>query len=233
MWTSDILQRKITEDKMTMSETRWRHWRPSWVPQTEQAFYKGKHTFNSVQKNQAGSSVSLYMYMICARSIKVKWLTGQKMNSDSLLYFTLEHDLFFFVKLVNVKKYITFLSKVRSSRHVMLSKTATPLSAQRLCGKHLVTDSTGVSKGHHCAEHWTAAWEHARAREIKRIVVPSGYGRHDKHICALDSFPESLQTPEARPLALWKVYLPGVSTFYTCTGFKKKPTYFWWKLHDT
>lgn len=84
--------------------------------------------------------------------------------------------IFFFVKLVNVKKYITFLSKVRSSRHVMLSKIATPLSAQRLCGKHLVTDSTGTSKGHHCAEDWTAAWKHARAREIRRIVVPSGYG---------------------------------------------------------
>lgn len=171
------------------------------------------------------------MYMICARSIKVKWLTGQKMNSDLLLYFTLEHDLFF-VKLVNVKKYITFLSKVRSSRHVMLSKIATPLSAQRLVWQasshwqHRHEQRSPLCRGLNCGLK-------ARQGTRDKKDCSAFWLRHEKHICALDSFPESLQTPEARPLALWKVYLPGVSTFYTCTGFKKKPTCFWWKLRDT
>lgn len=98
--TEDVNTRHSTkEDYRRQDDNEWNTVTSleilSWVPQTGQAFYKGKHTFNSVQKNQAGSSVSLYMYMICARSIKVKWLTGQKMNSDLLLYLTLEHDHFF------------------------------------------------------------------------------------------------------------------------------------------
>lgn len=109
------------------------------------------------------------MYMICARSIRV---TKDELRFTFIFYI---RTWSFFVKLVNVKKYITFLSKVRSSRHVMLSKIATPLSAQCLVWQasrrwqHRHEQRSALCRGLNCS------WKHAGARE-RRTAVPSGYG---------------------------------------------------------
>ena len=70
-----------------------------------------------------------FIYIKIYASLSMKELVRNiKINSGFAYIFHISLNFFFFTKISQCEKYITFLSKVRSSHHVMLSKIVIPLS---------------------------------------------------------------------------------------------------------
>lgn len=160
------------------------------------------------------------MYMTCARWISVKQLVGDKMNWALFLYFTLEH-WFFSCKISQCKKkYMKFLSKVRSPHDVMLSKKATPLSAQcrvaRVSRRSSMCEGIGVRLEELCStrgrRYCSTLWYGVKSSSTywiplrKTVFPPTLKGNHLRHA----------------HLCLWKVYLLCVSIFYTWIEILKR-----------
>lgn len=182
-----------------MGGARWRHWRPSpGHRKLDKHFTKGSTLLIVFKKSNRIICILIYVYDLCKiDKSEVTYRTKDELRFTFIFYI---RTWSFFIKLVSVKKYITFLSKVRSSRHVMLSKIATPLSAQRLVWQ--------------ASSHWQRRHEQrsplcrglncglkARQGTRDKKDCSAFWLWHGKHICSLDSFQKNLQTSEAWPLS--------------------------------